>query len=160
MSSIICAFDLARHVPGMLATCSVDKTVTIWDAYNDSDKPSSVPPKPCGNKDMQVGKLYSVNFYPSSRWLMGCAGSGKELALWDMSRETTIQKRFATRIGSNPVVEEETEEGDAGKQEAFDAMMSSNPTSKNADEATSIEKNKKKKHDNKSSKKKAHKVRR
>jgi hypothetical protein len=125
------------------------------------EKLSSAPPKPCGNKDMQVGKLYTINFYPSSPWLMGCAGSGKELALWDMSREASIQKRFATRIGSNPV-EEETEEGEAGKQEAFDAMMSSNPATTNGDDekAKLADKNKKKKRDNKNNKKKAHKVRR
>ncbi len=146
----------------MLATCSVDKTVTLWDTYNDSENPTTGPPKPCGNKDMQVGKLYTVNFYPSSPWLMGCAGSGKELAIWDMKREISIQKRFATRIGSEPVVEDAGGDG-SDQKDAFEAMMSANPTvmaNDSVESSKSIEKSKKKKGENKSNKKKAHKVRR
>jgi hypothetical protein len=73
---------------------------------------------------MNVGKLYTINFYSSSPWLVGCAGGGKELALWDMTREDAIQKRFGGRVsGTNgirdadPVVETE-------KKEEFAAMMS------------------------------------
>ena len=84
------------HIPGMLATCAVNKTVTLWDTFQQGE---SNPPRACGSKDMGVGKLYTVNFYPSAPWLLGCAGSGKELALWDMSQETAIQNRFSSRYG-------------------------------------------------------------
>ena len=89
-----------RNVPGMLATCAIDKTVTLWDTYNDNGVLAETPPRACGNKDMGVGKLYTVNFYPSTPWLLGCAGGGKELALWDMSGEQAVQNRFGKRIGS------------------------------------------------------------
>jgi WD40 repeat protein len=106
-----------RHVPGMMVSCSVDKTVTLWDT-NQQTKPQA-----CGSKDMGVGKLYTLNFYPSSPWLLGCAGGGKEIALWDMTREAPIQKRFGHRVNSSgiaPSAEAEINQ----QQEAFDAMMS------------------------------------
>ena len=111
----------------MLASCAVDKTVTIWDSYNAAEKITSGPPKPCGNKDMKVGKLYAINFYPSSPWLLGTAGNGSELALWDMTRDANIQKRFGDRVsGTNSAAAGtagETKDA-TSKKEAFDAMMS------------------------------------
>lgn len=81
-------------VPDMLVTCSTDKTVTIWDAGADS----SIPPKPCGKKDMCAGKLYTVGFYQSAPWLLACGGSGNQLSLWDLSSEDAIEKRFKERL--------------------------------------------------------------
>ena len=94
----------------MLATCAIDKTVTLWDTYNENGAFAEAPPRACGNKDMGVGKLYTVNFYPSAPWLLGCGGGGKELALWDMSRERAVQNRFAKRAGLTAVLPEETAE--------------------------------------------------
>jgi WD40 repeat protein len=126
-----------RHVPGMLASCSVDKTVTLWDTHNKAvdGAPANYdgPPKACGNKDMVVGKLYTVQFYPSSPWLLGCAGGGKELALWDMHREESIQKRFGDRVirkqfgdrvsGDGEQQKEEEPVNESEQKKAFDAMM-------------------------------------
>jgi len=81
------------QVPGMLVTCSIDKTVALWDTQNVSPNP-----QPCGSKDMNVGKLYSVSCYPSSPWLLSCGGSGNALALWDMEGEDAIQNRFGSRV--------------------------------------------------------------
>lgn len=146
-------------VPGMLATCSVDKSVTLWDTYNSTEDTATGPPQACGNKDMGVGKLYTVNFYPSSPWLMGCAGGGKELAIWDMTREISIQKRFASRIGSE-TVPEPVETAPTDQKESFDAMMSPQPNTVTTDQVEPIKQTtkSKKKKDNKN--KKAHKVRR
>jgi len=115
---------LCSKIPGMLATCAVDKTVTLWDMYSSEGKPSNAPPRPCGNKDMGVGKLYTMSFYPSSPWLLGCGGSGKELALWDLSSEAALQSRFGSRIEGAPgvpAVIEATEQ--VSKEEDFEAMM-------------------------------------
>jgi WD40 repeat protein len=111
------------HVPGMLATCSVDKTVTLWDTYNRDTKLPNEPPKATINKDMRVGKLYTVNFYPSSPWLLGCAGSAKEIALWDMTRDDNVQRCFGDRnctVRDNSTIQVPQEKE---TQEAFDAMM-------------------------------------
>lgn len=135
----------------MMVSCSVDKTVTLWDTQN----MSNAKPHPCGSKDMEVGKLYTVNFYPSSPWLLGCAGGGKELALWDLTRETAVQKRFGDRSIGGTVYN--TLEETAEKQEAFDAMMEGKDTNINteANETPKKKKNKKKKTGS-SKKKKAH----
>lgn len=134
-------------------SCSVDKTVTLWDTQNLSNS----KPHPCGNKDMEVGKLYTVNFYPSSPWLLGCAGGGKELAIWDLTREAPIQKRFGDRATGGTVYNPlgETTE----KQEAFDAMMNAKETNvkSEANETPNQKKNKKNKNGS-SKKKKAHKA--
>ena len=117
---------VGSKIPGMMATCAVDKTVTLWDTYSSEGTPSNTPPHPCGNKDVGVGKLFTLSFYPSSPWLLGCGGSGKEIALWDLSSESALQNRFGSRIeGSGvPVPIEETEQ-ELSKEEDFEAMMAS-----------------------------------
>lgn len=118
---------LSRHVPGMLATCSVDKTVTLWDTYDTEQKLASEAPKAKLNKDMRVGKLYSVGFYPSSPWLLGCAGGAKEMALWDMTWDDNVQRCFGDR-SIIPTEKSATAEKESGQmKEAFDAMMTTAP---------------------------------
>jgi hypothetical protein len=72
---------------------------------------------------MGVGKLYTISFYPSSPWLLGCGGGGKEIALWDLSSESALQSRFGSRFGS--VVTDVTKKAkeDNPKSEDFEAMM-------------------------------------
>lgn len=149
-------------VPGMLATCSTDKTLTLWDTCSQDGIPTAgVAPRPCGNKDMCSGKLYTVAFYPSTPWLVGTAGSGNQLALWDLWNETTLKERFEGRMKSKEEVVETpaptpTEAEPVPEQKDFDAMMSSND-----DEATDADKDtsagKKKKGKAKGKKKSPHK---
>lgn len=136
---------LYRLVPGMLATCAVDKTITLWDTYQDG-KLSNQSPRACANKNMNVGKLYSINFYPSTPWLLGCAGGGKELALWDMSAEAVLQKRFGSRVGAEhaTIIEAPIDEG--AKQDDFKAMMTADVEGADEEiEKKTMGKNKKKK---------------
>ena len=131
-------------MPGLLATCAINKTVTLWDTYRNGEFSVELPPQACGNKDMNVGKLYSVSFYQSSPWLLGCGGSGKEIALWDMTRETAIQNRFGDRLhGGSP-----TTPTNENREQDFEAIMTANDTAmekvrQNAEEKQ--KKNKKKK---------------
>ena len=105
----------------MMVTCAIDKTVAVWDTQNIGQL-ADFQPVACGSKDMSVGKLYSVNFYPSSPWLLGCGGAGNQLALWDLSSETAFEKRFGARLAnvdkSNKVVENVE-----SKTEDFEAIM-------------------------------------
>mmetsp|Transcript_2611 Transcript_2611/g.3857 ORF Transcript_2611/g.3857 Transcript_2611/m.3857 type:complete len:616 (+) Transcript_2611:108-1955(+) len=112
-------FSYNPNVPGMLATCSINKTVTLWDTYS-KNQPSVVPPTPCGNKSMEVGKLFTLSFYVSSTWLLGCGGAGNELAIWDMTRDDAIQKRFGNRRLDKSAPQNEDL---SGKTEDFEAMM-------------------------------------
>ena len=100
-------------------TCSIDKTVALWDTHNIS----SPTPQPCGSKDMNVGKLYSVSCYPSLPWLLACGGSGNELAIWDMESEDAIQNRFASRVhgGENGAAAAGTSKD--GQEPDFEAVM-------------------------------------
>lgn len=115
------------HVPGMLATSSVDKTVTIWDTMSNS---SSRSPTAKMNKDMKVGKLFTLNFYPSSPWLMGCAGGSKEIALWDMTEDDTIQKCFGDRIDHSSLTKKDDSEKAEENEISLDSIMNSNAVEK------------------------------
>jgi WD40 repeat protein len=131
----------------MFASCAIDKTVAIWDTLNLVDgKPFS-----CGSKDMNVGKLYSLGFYPSSPWLLGCAGSGNLLALWDISSENAFKSRFGERLGEKNPEENENQENN---EQDFEAIMAAQAE---ATKTFQNDKDTKKKHKNKSKKKKVHK---
>lgn len=84
------------QVPGMMATCSKDATVTLWNAYSQNHVPTAnFHPRSIAAKDMCSGKLYALSFYPSSPWLLATGGSGNQLALWDLSAEDGIQNVFS-----------------------------------------------------------------
>lgn len=99
---------------------------------------------------MNVGKLYSVNFYPSSPWLMACGGSGNELAIWDMEDEEAIKNRFGPRVSGDGTIP-----SDDGKDADFEAMMASGDDSATQKALEGMNKSKKKK---KKTKRKAHKA--
>jgi periodic tryptophan protein 1 len=148
--------DLAynAHVPGLMATCSVDKRVTLWDSHHDGAL-SSTPPRPCGSKDMCAGKLYTVKFYPSEPWMLACGGSGNQLSIWHIDSEEAVLRRFGDRVGQaadegagRQAGRGAESTGGESKQEDFEAMMASKeqPSSDGQDESTKKKgKNKKKK---------------
>eukprot|EP00546_Thalassionema_frauenfeldii_P010707 CAMPEP_0178921676 /NCGR_PEP_ID=MMETSP0786-20121207/15701_1 /TAXON_ID=186022 /ORGANISM="Thalassionema frauenfeldii, Strain CCMP 1798" /LENGTH=612 /DNA_ID=CAMNT_0020595897 /DNA_START=133 /DNA_END=1971 /DNA_ORIENTATION=- len=140
-------FSYNPNVPGMLATCSINKTVTLWDTYS-QNQPSLVPPAPCGNKSMEVGKLFTLSFYESSPWLLACGGGGNELALWDMTRDDAVQKRFKNRQKDveTPLNEEDLS---SDKTEDFEAMMAARD-----DALEKVRENAKKRNNKKKGKKK------
>jgi len=83
-----------------------------------------------------------VGFYPSSPWLLGCAGSGNLLSLWDLSRESTIQNRFRPRMESSDGVLAEAPSVDEKTSEDLAAMMAmkepdDKPTSETSDKKES-----------------------
>mmetsp|Transcript_10391 Transcript_10391/g.26130 ORF Transcript_10391/g.26130 Transcript_10391/m.26130 type:complete len:582 (-) Transcript_10391:1357-3102(-) len=135
--------DLAYNdlVPGMLATSAVDKTVTLWDTSTGES------PRAKMNKDMKVGKLFTLNFYPSSPWLLGCAGGGKEIAIWDMREDATVQKCFGGRQIANSNTASSTEATSPQKESTESIIDSVMASDSNAVEKKSVsaKKNKKKK---------------
>jgi WD40 repeat protein len=106
----------------MMVTCAIDKTVAVWDTQNIGQH-ADFQPVACGSKDMSVGKLYSVNFYPSSPWLLGCGGAGNQLALWDLSSETAFEKRFGARLANVDKPNKSVENDIGSKTEDFEAIM-------------------------------------
>jgi periodic tryptophan protein 1 len=142
-------FSYNEFVPGLLATCSTDKSVTLWDTCSQGGVPTAnVPPRPCGTKDMCSGKLFSVAFYPSSPWLVGSGGSGNMLALWDLSGEEAIRKRFEGRSGKMQESTEEvnkTEQVDTeSKQQDLEAMLAPKDEAATVEQTSSGKKSKNK----------------
>eukprot|EP00522_Entomoneis_paludosa_P012054 CAMPEP_0172443610 /NCGR_PEP_ID=MMETSP1065-20121228/3840_1 /TAXON_ID=265537 /ORGANISM="Amphiprora paludosa, Strain CCMP125" /LENGTH=605 /DNA_ID=CAMNT_0013193901 /DNA_START=792 /DNA_END=2609 /DNA_ORIENTATION=+ len=147
--------SFSPHVPGMLVTCSVDKTVTLWDSYSNGAPIQSGSPTPCGSKDMCAGKLYSVGFYPSTPLLLGCGGSGNILSLWNLEAEEGVKRNFGDRlenIGIKTLDSEEADDTSTPKKEDFEAMMAAD---RGAEQKS--DQNGKKKKKGKKGKKKAHK---
>jgi periodic tryptophan protein 1 len=134
------------QVPGLMVTCSIDKTITLWDVHptGGGEKALANPaPKPCGTKDMCVGKLYTVGFYPSAPWLLACGGSGNELALWDLSEEVAIQEQFRGRplpSHSRSNTDENNEAAGDAVDHSLEGMMQrgSNDASTTADQVEHI----------------------
>jgi periodic tryptophan protein 1 len=117
------------QVPGLMVTCSIDKHVSLWDTHVSRGEPNGngwSSPRLCGKKDMCSGKLYSVSFYPSSPWVLGCGGSGNQLALWDLSSEDAIQKRFQSRM-SGDEISKEVEISDPKAAEDLQAVITPAP---------------------------------
>ena len=139
---------MCRQVPGMFITCSIDKTVALWDTHNNSS------PQPCGSKDMSVGKLYSVSCYPSSPWLLACGGSGNELAIWDMEGEDAIQNRFSSRLHGGDGASAPTQQSEGLERADFEAAMAAESNAATQNALDNMNKSKKKKGKKKS---KAHK---
>lgn len=142
LTTLFFLFPSYSLVPGMFATSAVDKTVTLWDTANGGT------PRARLNKDMKVGKLFTVNFYPSSPWLMGCGGGGKEIAIWDMKEDSTVQKCFGGRAILNGTV-------DTPKTEPTESILDSvmTPDAKSSDTKVEKKSSSKKK---KNKKKKVH----
>lgn len=150
------------QVPGLMVTCSVDKSVALWDANSTQttkdEKNSMMPPRLCGSKDMCAGKLYTVGFYPSSPWLLGCGGSGNMLALWDLSQESTIQNRFRPRMESSQGIFAESLAVEEQNKDDFEEMMREKGDPRSSDETNQKKKgdDRKKKKGKSKGKRKAH----
>ena len=141
------------QVSGMLVTCSIDKTVKLWDTRNVT--PGSTP-RLCGQKEMNVGKLYTASFYPSSQWLLACGGSGNELCVWDMEGEDAIQKRFSAETSAAALADDGMSKDEEKEEPDFEKIMAMED---DKDDTTKSQKSKSKKNKGKKGKgkSKAHK---
>ena len=69
--------SFSHHIPNMLATCSLDEHVKIWDIN------SGAEPKLVGYKKTTMGELFSLSFYKDIPWVLAAGGSKGEVAIWD-----------------------------------------------------------------------------
>lgn len=95
-SKALSSFSFSHGAPGLLATCSVDKTVKLWDAGSKA----AAEPALLGEKSMAVGKLFSINFYPSSPFLLATGGDKGMVALWNLEELESLTQRFRERMGT------------------------------------------------------------
>ena len=108
--------SFSPHFPNMMATCSVDEYVKVWDIAN----AGGADPKLVGYKKMNtMGELFTVSFYKDIPWVLAAGGSKGEVAVWDTEESEAIGKHFAPYLDKTTLVsqieedsEEEVEEGE------------------------------------------------
>jgi|TARA_B110001450_G_C17663414_1_gene498381 periodic tryptophan protein 1 len=75
--------SLSSGVPDLLVTSSMDKTLKLWDIA--ADEPSLVAQNNPG-----IGSIFTAAFSSSVPYLVGCAGSNGQVAIWDVLGENII----------------------------------------------------------------------
>jgi|AntAceMinimDraft_5_1070358.scaffolds.fasta_scaffold29455_1 periodic tryptophan protein 1 len=77
------SLSLSPGAPSLLVTCSTDKMLKLWDIAG--GKPTMV-----AQNNPQVGAVFSAGFAPSVPYLVACAGSKGEVAVWDILAEAAV----------------------------------------------------------------------
>lgn len=86
------------HVPGLLVTASVDKSVKVWDVLSGSAHSGGSPgPTLVAEKAMAVGQLFTAQFDADSPFLLATGGAKGVVALWEMTENRAVADRFAGR---------------------------------------------------------------
>ena len=63
--------SFSPHIPNMMATCSLDEYVKIWDLKNSE----SAEPKLIHYRKMNKGELFSLSFYKDIPFVLAAGGS-------------------------------------------------------------------------------------
>ena len=82
---------------GLMATCSADKSVKLWDARGET-------PSLLYSRDMNAGRLFTLGFSEEDPFLLATGGNGGSLCLWH------TDKQIGNAFGLD-VEQEEEEEG-------------------------------------------------
>ena len=77
------SLSLSPGAPSLLLTCSTDKKLKLWDIAG--GKPSLV-----AQNEPHIGAVFTASFAPSVPYLVGCAGSKGEVAVWDILSEAAV----------------------------------------------------------------------
>lgn len=114
-SSACSAVSMSSLVKGMMATCSPDKTVKIWDVFA-SPAPGALP-KLVYERSMNIGAIFDCSLCIDSEFLLAAGGDEGVLAIWDMRNEEAIQAHFQPRVGlaHDLKQQEETQESPGSK---------------------------------------------
>ena len=84
----------------MMATCSLDEHVKIWDIGNSSE------PKLISYKKMGMGEMFSLSFYKDIPWVLAAGGSKGEVAVWDTEENEKIAQHFAAFVDKSKIPEQ------------------------------------------------------
>jgi|TARA_B110000977_G_scaffold87188_1_gene116031 periodic tryptophan protein 1 len=77
------SLSLCPGAPSLLITCSTDKMLKLWDIAD--HKPSLI-----ATNNPQIGAVFTAGFAPSVPYLVGCAGSKGEVAVWDILTDVAV----------------------------------------------------------------------
>jgi periodic tryptophan protein 1 len=81
------AISMSRHIPGLLATASLDQTVKTWDFRNNT-------PTLLSAKNMEVGKLFCMDFDIDAPMTLAAGGDKGKIAIWDTTGDEHTSTRF------------------------------------------------------------------
>lgn len=96
------ALSFSSSVPGMLATVSIDKSVRIWDMMNaEMLSGTNQAPPLVAYKSLNVGKLFTVQFYPNNPYMLAAAGDKGLVAVWESDEMDVVVQRFQGRIDAS-----------------------------------------------------------
>lgn len=112
--------SFSPHIPNMMATCSTDEYVKVWDIAHAGQ------PKLVSYKKMAMGELFSLAFYKDIPWVLAAGGSKGEIAVWDTEENETIAKHFEPTLDKTTFehveISESEEEEKSSDEEAADKM--------------------------------------
>jgi WD40 repeat protein len=103
--------SFSPHIPNLMATCSTDEYIKIWDIANNN----GTEPKLIGAKKTTMGELFTLSFYRDIPWVLAAGGSKGEVAVWDIEENDTIGKHFTPFLDKSRVpvqIENESDEED------------------------------------------------
>lgn len=126
--------SFSPHIPSMMATCSVDEYVKVWDIANNG----GTEPKLISYKKMaSMGELFTVSFYKDIPWVLAAGGSKGEVAVWDVEENETIAKHFAPALDKTTITEivQDSEEEEEDDEEDSDGEEEKKPKTKGASKA-------------------------
>ena len=118
------SLSFSHGVNGMLATASIDKTVKLWDTSviqktatqaatnaikNNSTMIQNNPeltPYLIMYKTMNVGKLFSLQYYMDDPYVLATAGDKGSVAVWECDEAETVRNYFQNRdsLESNSLI--------------------------------------------------------
>ncbi|KAI9890782.1 MAG: hypothetical protein M1814_003566 [Vezdaea aestivalis] len=91
----VSTLDCNTTIPGFLATGSPDKKVKLW-------KIGSSGPSLVAERNVGVGKVFSVGFAPESEVAFRLAVAGSEsVQVWDTSTNPAVRRAFAEKVPSH-----------------------------------------------------------
>ena len=70
------------------------QVVKVWDVLNTGP---TLPPVLVAYKSVSVGKLFSIQFYPSHAFVLAAAGDKGVVAIWETDETEAIEQRFLNR---------------------------------------------------------------
>lgn len=67
--------------------------VKLWDVSNDQ-------PSLLATEQMQVGAVFTAGFCPEAAWLFAAGGAKGTVAVWDISLDAAVQKKFGRQLAA------------------------------------------------------------